>query len=373
MIDPADFYLDLLAENVTFFAGVPNAPLKNFCSFMSDHTVHQEHIVTANEGNAVALAAGHYLATGQIGAVYMQNSGLGNAINLLMSLMENEAYRIPVLLIIGWRGKPGVEDGPQYRRQGQMTTDQLDLLQIPFSIVDKGSDCTDVIRKAVSLLHSACSPVAILVRDGTFSGYERKTFLPKISALQREEALKIILSFAKSEDFIVSATGKISQEIFEIRSSRGGMQRNFLTIGSAGHASSIALGIALRKPGRNVICLDDDGSLLTHIDSIPIIGDLKPDNFMHVLLNDYSHESAGSEPTVAGRVDFGNIVLACGYNRYYKARNATNLSKCWEELQDRNGPTFVEIVVDRELHPDLGRQISMPEQNKPSFRERASD
>jgi len=369
MIKPEEFYTALRANGVSFFAGVPDSLLKNLCSYVDEHSCAGEYLVTANEGNAIALAAGHYLATGKAGVVYMQNSGLGNAVNPLVSLTDPEVYCIPVLLIIGWRGEPGIKDEPQHVKQGRITTNQLKLLEIPVYILDAMSDVNAVLREVFVALQKRKSPVAILVRKDTFADYERQHRAKERSTLNREAALETLLSLANPKDIVISTTGKTSREVFEIRTARNERQRDFLTVGSMGHASSLALGAALSKPERRVICLDGDGSLLMHMGAMPIIGSLKPKNFVHVLLNNASHESVGGQPTVADGINFNDVALACGYSHYHRATDTASLSKCWQQLADQEGPAMLEIIISKGSRSDLGRPTSTPEQNKRAFME----
>lgn len=369
MVRPADFCEALKARGITFFTGVPDSLLQNLCAYLSDHNRPGEHIIAANEGNAVAMAAGHYLATGRPGAVYMQNSGLGNTVNPLTSLADREVYRIPVLLIIGWRGEPGVKDEPQHVKQGRITTGQLELLEIPFRILEADSVLGAVLDDVLSDLEREKAPVAIVVRKDTFSNHESHRKVRQRTTFKREAALRMVLSLAGAKDIVIATTGKTSREVFEIRAEGGEGQWDFLTVGSMGHTSSLALGVALGKPERRVICLDGDGSLLMHMGALAIIGSLKPTNFVHVLLNNASHESAGGQPTVADRIDFENVAMACGYSCYHKATDAASLSRCWQQLEDQKGAAMLEVVVSKGSRKDLGRPTATPEQNKRAFME----
>ncbi|OPY00575.1 MAG: Acetolactate synthase isozyme 1 large subunit [Syntrophorhabdus sp. PtaB.Bin047] len=368
-IRPAEFCDALKARGISFFTGVPDSLLQNLCTYLTEHRGPDEHIIAANEGNAVAMAAGHYLATGKVGAVYMENSGLGNTVNPLASLTDREVYRIPVLLIIGWRGEPGVKDEPQHVKQGRITTGQLELLEIPFRILEANSVLGAVLEDVFSDLEREKAPVAIVVRKDTFSNHESNRKVRQRTTFKREAALRMVLSLAGAKDIVIVTTGKTSREVFEIRAEGGEGQRDFLTVGSMGHTSSLALGAALGKPERRVICLDGDGSLLMHMGALPIIGSLKPKNLLHVLLNNASHESVGGQPTVADRIDFRNMALACGYAHYHKATDAASLSKCWQQLQNEKGPAMLEIVVSKGSRKDLGRPTATPEQNKRVFME----
>jgi len=371
MIAPETLLEALEDRGVSFFAGVPDSLLKSFCAWVEDHSKSGKHIITANEGNAIALAAGYYLATGKIGAVYMQNAGLGNTVNPLTSLTDPEVYRIPLLMIIGWRGEPGVKDEPQHVKQGRITPAQLKLLEIPYWILDADSKLDIVLDKMFQKLKSGGAPVALLVRKNALADYKSKRKVDHETSLKREDALRQILNLANSQDLVIATTGKTSREVFELRVERGESQRDFLTVGAMGHTASIALGVALGNPTRRVLCLDGDGSVLMHLGALPIIGSLDPANLVHVLLNNAAHESVGGQPTVAGQVDFAAIAKASGYHHYYLATDAETLSRCWEQLEQERGPILLEVRICIGSRDDLGRPTSTPEQNKRAFMEHA--
>ena len=366
MIDPKKFIEKLNAIGIDFFTGVPDSLLKDFCAYIDDYGEAGKHIITANEGNAIGLAAGYHLATEKLAAVYMQNSGLGNAINPLVSLVDKEVYKIPMLLIIGWRGEPGFKDEPQHIKQGRVTLSQLDVLEVPYQILDAGSDLDITIDALLKIANEEKSPVALVVKKGTFSGYTSKRIQPKLSDMKREEALEILLDLVGTAS-VVSTTGKTSREVYELRLKRGEAPRDFLTVGAMGHTSSISLGVALGSPNKKVVCIDGDGSTLMHLGSLPVIASLKPTNLVHVLLNNQSHESVGGQLTVAGQMDFDLISKGCGYKAYSKANNVESLRQAWEVLKDKTGPCFLEIQIATGSRDDLGRPSATPEENKLSF------
>lgn len=370
MIKPQVLFEKLKSNGVRLFAGVPDSLLKDFCAYVDDKSQPDEHVITANEGNAVALAAGYHMATGGIAAVYMQNSGLGNAVNPLTSLTDAEVYKIPMLLVIGWRGEPGVKDEPQHVKQGRITAEQLELLGIPYWLLDKSSDVEAVIDELTSKLKETNAPVALLVKKGAFEPYKSQRKSQVESTLKREEALRAVLELA-GESLIVSTTGKTSREVFELRVERGEQQRDFLTVGGMGHTSSIALGVAMGNPEKSVVCVDGDGSALMHLGAMPIIGSLKPANFMHVLLNNAAHESVGGQPTVGDRVDFKAIAIASGYNDYDRVSSVAELESAWGQLAKKQGPVMLEVCITTGSRDDLGRPTSTPEENKLAFMEAA--
>jgi phosphonopyruvate decarboxylase len=367
MIEPHVLFDSLKTRGVEFFAGVPDSLLASFCAYVDDHGQRRSHVITANEGNAVALAMGHQMATGKIPAVYMQNSGLGNAVNPLTSLAAAEVYRIPILLVIGWRGEPGVKDEPQHVKQGAITPAQLDLLDIPYRVLEAQSEPEGVLDDLFATLSQTRAPAALLVRKDTFSAYKSKRPPSKSHVLTREQALRSILSWASPEDLVVSTTGKTSREVFELRVERGEPQRDFLTVGGMGHSSSIALGVALGQPSRRVICLDGDGSVLMHLGALPIIGSLRPRNIFHVVLNNAAHESVGGQPTVAGDIDFSAISDAVGYRAYRVSNDLESLQRSWKELSALEGPVLLEVRISIGSRSDLGRPTSTAEENKTAF------
>jgi phosphonopyruvate decarboxylase len=367
VIEPSALFRALQRHGVGFFAGVPDSLLASFCAYVDDECGPNEHVIAANEGNAIALGAGFHLSSGKVAAVYMQNSGLGNAINPLTSLADLEVYAIPLVLIIGWRGEPGVKDEPQHIKQGRITPEQLELLEIPFWVVDRNSDAEDVVQRAFSALSARNAPVAFLVRKDSFAKYKSRRQRASALNLKREDALRELLALVRPDDLIVSTTGKTSREVFELRAASGKPQRDFLTVGGMGHTASLAAGVALGNPGKRVVCLDGDGSVLMHLGALPVIGQLRPPNFLHVLLNNAAHESVGGQPTVGDRIDFAAIARSSGYLDYRCAADAESLRTAWTEVSSREGPVMLEVRIEIGSRADLGRPTSTPEQNKRAF------
>ena len=370
MISPELFYNSLIENQIDFFAGVPDSLLKHFCSYLDEICEANSHVITANEGNAIALAAGYYLATGKFGAVYMQNSGLGNTVNPLTSLTDSAVYAIPMLLVIGWRGEPGVADEPQHIKQGDITEAQLKLLGIPYFVVDANTNIGSVIEQASERIRKQSSPVAILIKKSAFSPYKSKKVNVFKASMKRENALGVILESIENSDLVVSTTGKTSRELFELRIKRGENPSDFLTVGAMGHTSSIALGVALGSKEKRVICIDGDGSALMHFGAIPIIGNIKPSNLIHILLNNSAHESVGGQATVAGLMDFKSIAMACGYNNYYLAEDADSLQSCMQMIATELGPILIEVKIVTGSRNDLGRPTCTPLENKVAFMEK---
>lgn len=368
MLSPGKFYEDLRSAGFGFFAGVPDSLLKNFCAYVADHADSGEDIIAANEGAAVALAAGHYLATGRYGVVYMQNSGLGNAVNPLTSLADSEVYSIPMLLLVGWRGEPGHPDEPQHVKQGKITSEILECLGIAHEILpDNSTEARDLINRAVAHCEENSSPFVVIVRAGTFEKYAMRPLASSFE-MSREDAIQALVPKIDSTDIIVATTGKASRELFEYRAATGGRHSgDFLTVGSMGHASQIAMAIAMRKPSRQVFCLDGDGAAIMHMGSMAIIGTQAPANFKHIIINNGAHDSVGGQPTVGCEIDLSAVAAACRYNDTKCVRRAEDLPGAMARLRKQAGPALLEIQVNIGARSDLGRPTISPVDNKKGF------
>ena len=368
-IKPLDFYNELSAHGINFFTGVPDSLLKEFCLCIDDSIVGDKHIIAANEGNAVALAAGYYLAQKSIPLVYMQNSGLGNAINPLLSLCDPEVYAIPMVVVIGWRGEPGVKDEPQHIKQGKVQLELLEAMDMPYEIISQDDKQYAVqISNAVKIAKTGNRPVVLLIKKGTFKKYPTEIEKSPIQFMKREDALETILGNLDDNAIVVSTTGKTSREIFEIREKNGqSHEQDFLTVGSMGHCSAIALGIALAKPKREVVCIDGDGAMLMHLGSLTSIASLKPKNFRHILMNNEVHESVGGQKTAAKELDMTAIVNSLGSSKIFKAETASDLDLKFIDFISCPGPSFLEVKIRPGSREDLGRPTINPVDNKENF------
>lgn len=366
MIRPQYFIDTLAAHGIDFFAGVPDSLLKNVCAYISDHLDAGHNIITANEGGAVGLAAGYHLATGKIGCVYMQNSGEGNTINPLASLTDKDVYNIPVLLLIGWRGRPGVHDEPQHVKQGKVTLSLLDTMGIGYAVLSKDeTEAGEQIAQAVARMKSTNEVYALVVEKDTFDTYTLRHSRLNNLTLSREEAIQTVAASLGAQDVIVSTTGMISRELFEYRTARGeSHERDFLTVGSMGHASQIALGIALEKPGRRVWCFDGDGAVIMHMGGMAIVAEKAPRNYVHVVFNNGAHDSVGGQPTVGLDIDLCSVAKALGYKAAFSADNKDDLDVLLREVKHVDGPLLIQVRVKKGNRKDLGRPTTTPVQNK---------
>jgi phosphonopyruvate decarboxylase len=371
MIDIKSFFQNVTDNKINFFCGVPDSLLKSFCAYLADNFPSKQNIICANEGNAIAMAAGHYLATQNPAVVYMQNSGFGNAVNPLLSLVDEDVYQIPVLLLIGWRGEPNVKDEPQHKKQGILTLPLLETMQIEYDILPQEQDAVkESIQKACDYMKKHKKPYALIVRKNSFAGYILQNKKSDISDLSRESAIHHVAASLPENSVVVSTSGMISRELFEYREQNNqGHERDFLTVGSMGHASSIALGIALSKPSCEVLCLEGDGALLMHMGSLAINASQKCLNFKHIVLNNEAHDSVGGQPTVAGEIDMPQIAKNCGYKSIYSVSTAEDLKICLVDFWKDPESAFMEVRVKKGSRADLGRPTTTTIENKEVFME----
>ena len=365
MIRP-EFFIEALREKgIDCFAGVPDSLLKNICAYITDHFDAAHNIIAANEGAAVGLAAGHYLATGQPACVYMQNSGEGNIINPLASLTDQEVYNIPVLLLIGWRGRPGVHDEPQHVKQGKVTTGLLNVMGVNYEVLSKEEDkAAKQIEKAAKALANK-EVFALVIEKDTFEDFKLQNVEMNDLTMSREEAIQTVAAALGEKDCIVSTTGMISRELFEYRTSKNeGHERDFLTVGSMGHASQIALGIALAQPERKVWCFDGDGAAIMHMGSMAIVANKASKNYVHVVFNNGAHDSVGGQPTVGLKIDLPRVARAVGYPHTYSVSTKEDLTDVLNEVKKNNDLSLIEIKVKKGNRKDLGRPTTTPIQNK---------
>lgn len=353
-----------------FYSGVPDSQLKALCNYlMSEYgTDPKHHIIAANEGNAVAMAAGYHLATGKVPTVYMQNSGEGNIINPVASLLNDKVYAIPCIFIIGWRGEPGVHDEPQHIYQGEVTIKLLEDMGIESFVIDKDTteqEVTVAMDNFRTLLAQGKS-VAFVVKKGALS-YAGKMEYKNDNLMLREEIIRHIVAVS-GDDPVVSTTGKASRELFEIREANAqSHEYDFLTVGSMGHASSIALGIAVHKPEKKLWCIDGDGAALMHMGAMALVGSNKPDNMVHIIINNSAHETVGGMPTVAGEIDFVSIARACGYPCTLSVDSYDALDEALAIAKSCNELILIEVKCAIGAREGLGRPTTSARENKENF------
>ena len=360
--------LDFLKE-FEFFTGVPDSQLKPLCNYlMATYGISDKHVIAANEGNAVGLAAGYHLATGKVPVVYMQNSGLGNIINPVASLMNDKVYGIPCVFIVGWRGEPGVHDEPQHIYQGEVTVKLLEDMDIATFIIGKDTTEEELSAKMTEFktILAKGKQVAFVVRKGALE-FDGKVKYTNDNKMVREEIIEHIATVSDT-DVVVSTTGKASRELFEIRERRGQTHgSDFLTVGSMGHSSSIALAIARQKPDRKVWIIDGDGALLMHMGSMALLGANAPKNVVHVVINNGAHETVGGMPTVAEKIDLCKIADGCGYPNFISVDSFEALDEALRAAKGRDELSFIEVKCSIGARDDLGRPTTTAKENKENF------
>jgi len=369
MLSPHEFYDSCAKQGISFFTGVPDSLLQDFCAYLTDYLPSQSHVIAANEGGAVGLATGHYLATGNPALVYMQNSGIGNTVNPLLSLADPEVYGIPMLLLVGWRGEPGVHDEPQHVKQGRVMNALFDAMEIPYEILVVDNDAvTAQVALMLELSRQGNRPVALIVRKGTFTKYTMQKASENSYSLSREEVIGQIAASIPPQAVMVGTTGHISRELYEYRDRQGdGHACDFLTVGSMGHASQIALGIAIAQPEHTVYCLDGDGALLMHLGAMSLIGQSRCSNIRHIVLNNGAHGSVGGQPTVALSISFLEIARGCGYASVQSVNALGELNDALALMKEVTGPAFLEVKVSTKVRKDLGRPTATPAENRDAF------
>jgi phosphonopyruvate decarboxylase len=363
------FYNQLKERGFDFYTGVPDSLLKDFCGYVTDNAPPNKHIIAANEGTAVAIAAGYHMATRKFPVVYLQNSGLGNTINPLLSLVDPRVYKIPMLFLIGWRGEPGRKDEPQHLVQGAVMNGLLTDCGVKYEVLaDYEEGAAACLDSALHHLTTRGSPYAFLVKRQCFYNYKILSEVKNDFPVNREEALVLTSNSIGRFDPVVASTGFISRELYEIREKQGIFHgQDFYSVGSMGHASSIAMGIALAKPSRNVYCLDGDGAAIMHMGAMAQIGGRDLPNFKHILYNNCSHDSVGGQPTVGDTTDFASLAKATGYKYVDSATTESEIITSLENIKKAHGPAFLEIKVKRQTRKDLGRPKGLPRENKEKF------
>lgn len=353
-----------------FYSGVPDSQLRSLCDYLIDRygTDPKHHIIAANEGNAVALAAGYHLATGKIPVVYMQNSGEGNIINPVASLMNDKVYAIPCVFIIGWRGEPGVHDEPQHIYQGEVTLKLLEAMSIVHFVISKETTEHELAAKMAEFkgFLAAGKQVAFVIKKGALE-FDGKVKYENGNVMAREEIIKHIVKFT-GDDPVVSTTGKASRELFEIREMRGeGHEKDFLTVGSMGHASSIAFGIAAQKPNKKIWIIDGDGAALMHMGAMAVMGANAPKNIVHIVINNGAHETVGGMPTAAGKISLVAIARGCAYPRAVSVENFAELDRALGQAKNSDELSLIEVKCSIGARTDLGRPTTTAVENKLAF------
>jgi phosphonopyruvate decarboxylase len=367
-INVNQLYDYLLENGISYFCGVPDSVLNPFISYLEAND-KSNNTIAVNEGSAIGLAIGYNISTDKIPLVYMQNSGIGNATDPLVSLASPTVFSVPILLLIGWRGQPGKHDEPQHIHQGEITPKLLDDLGIPSQILSYDIDAAKLqIKSIINEMKKTDKPHALLIESDTFDEYINNSTSKSNHQLSREEAVSVIAESINDKDIIVSSIGKMSRELFEYRDKKNQKHnKDLLIVGGMGHAASVAAGIALQKQKLRVFCLDGDGSIIMHMGVLTTIGTNKPNNFTHVVLNNGLHDSVGGQPSSGLKIDLKSIVLGCGYRKYYKVTNKKELKNVIKKTESIKGPIMIEVLIKPGARKALVRPNIHPRENKTTF------
>lgn len=376
MIQANDFISACMSHGYTFFTGVP-------CSFLKpliNHVIQSsdvDYIAASSEGESVGIAAGAYLA-GCKAVVMCQNSGLGNTINPLTSLCF--PFRIPILLIVTLRGESGLNDEPQHELMGQITERLLDTLRIPWSFFpDEPENVEQVLERAESEIAKTGLPFALIMKKGSvtktnllynYTKSKQSEAVPEgefqskpENRMSRFESIKIIREAFGDDDAFVATTGKIGRELFTL----GDTKNQLYVVGSMGCAAGIGFGIQYVKPNQRVVVLDGDGSVLMKMGTLATIGHYKPEQFIHIVLDNEAYESTGGQQSVSPSVDFCKIAAACGYLQCYRADTKHDLIHALHATKENPGTSLIHVKVSRGSDSRLGRPTLKPFQVKERF------
>jgi len=347
----------LKKNNSNFFTGVPDSVLKEL-SYSLQKKNKNNHIIATNEGAAVSLGIGHYLSTKNVPCIYMQNSGLSNALNPLISIAHEKVYSIPLILIIGWRGSPRIKDEPQHNVKGKITESILKLLNIKYTIIRSNSDLKKF-DKQIKIAKKKNTIVACLIEQGTLEKIERTNKRNDFYKLNKEFFLKTLLQIIDKNTKIIASTGYNSRELMYLRSKYNiTKNKDFYMVGGMGHTASVALGYSLSSK-KKTICIDGDGSLLMHLGSIKTAGTFANKNFKYILLNNNSHDSVGGQNTYANDINFKKLSISLGFKNFYSIKDGKNLKKNIQDFLKSNTLNFLEVKVSNSKIKKLPRPTDL--------------
>ena len=366
MIKPDQFLNELISQGIEFFSGVPDSLLKHFLAHL-DTLNDRNHIIATNEGSAVALAMGYNLATNKLPLVYLQNSGLGNTINPLLSLADKKVYSIPMIIMVGWRGEPGVKDEPQHIKQGEVTIELIESMNYEYSILSNNfEESKKQIQKLIKIANTDQKPVFLVVKKDTFSESKFDKKIP-VDLISRESAIAAICNSIEKEDLVISTTGKASRELYEIRKIHKSSNADFLTVGGMGHANQIALGVSLFSNNKNIYCIDGDGAVLMHMGGLVQIANSSHNRFCHIIINNSSHESVGGQPTLGEKFSFAEVCKNIGYTTTCRVNSIADLIENIKLFKVKGGVVCIELICSSSSRKNLSRPSSTPLENKKSF------
>jgi len=354
MVNQEQLFKSLEEQGIDFFTGIPDSLLNDFCLYLCHHYSNDRHIMAANEGNAIAIAAGHYLATGKTPVVYMQNSGIGNATNPLLSLAHESVYGIPMILVIGWRGDPAIKDHAQHKKQGELTPVLMKDMDIPYEILDNDETVLEKFKWAANKAKEISSPVALIAKKGILTQKEKHQEYPEGTLMNREEAISAVIDIFGSNAIYLATTGRATRELHEQLKLHGiAAGHEFLNVGSMGHVSSVALGMAMAQPDKKIIIFDGDAAAVMHMGSLATIGRYQPKNLIHIVLNNGVNESVGGQPSAGQVINLTSIANACGYATSIYVEKSRDLKTGIDLLADSGKPVFIDVHVRQGIRKDM--------------------
>lgn len=374
MIQAADFMQQAQELGFNLFTGVPCSYLKPFINYTID-APDVDYIGATNEGDAVAIASGAEL-TGRRGLVMFQNSGFGNAVNPLTSL--NAIFRIPILVLVTWRGEPGGEpDEPQHELMGQITPELFEVIGLPWAFFPQTEDeIGPVLRRAVDEMDRTHVPFGLIMKEGSVAPHPLQTKLEPRSLAgaaiapyawpaelpSRSAVLRVVQQRTRPTDAVIATTGYTGRALYALED----RPNQLYLVGSMGCASSLGLGLALSEPQRRVIVIDGDGAALMRLGALATIGYERPANLIHLLLDNEVHESTGGQSTVSHSVDLAAVAQSCGYPRVVRTASLDEVAAVLEQGAEQL--TFVHVKIRPGEVKNLPRPTMKPWQVADRFR-----
>ncbi|MCR5573679.1 MAG: phosphonopyruvate decarboxylase [Bacteroidaceae bacterium] len=355
MVNQQTLFQQLDKLGVKFFTGVPDSLLNDFCLYLVNNIPDGQHVMAANEGNAIAIAAGNYMATGNIPVVYMQNSGIGNATNPLLSLTHNYVYSIPMILVIGWRGDPAINDHAQHQKQGELTPVLMKDMDIPYEILDADETVVDKLAWALAKTKEISSPVALIAKKAILSQKDKKQTYADSKLMNREEAVAAVVDVLGEDAIYLGTTGRATREVHEQLKAHGvGEGHEWLNVGSMGHVSSVGLGLALAKPDKIIVVFDGDAAAVMHMGAMATNCRYKAGNMIHIVLNNGVNESVGGQPSAGYVINLTAVAEACGYRTMGHVVEAKEeLQRVVRENQSDEMPLFIDVHVRQGIRSDM--------------------
>ena len=355
MVNQAQVFESLDKLGVKFFTGVPDSLLNDFCLYLVNNIPDGQHVMAANEGNAIAIAAGNYMATGNIPLVYMQNSGIGNATNPLLSLTHDCVYGIPMILVIGWRGDPSINDHAQHKKQGELTPVLMSDMDIPYEILDADDTVIDKFTWAVNKAKEISAPVALIAKKAILTQKEKKQTYADSKLMNREEAVAAVVDVLGADAIYLGTTGRATREVHEqLIAHHIDEGHEWQNVGSMGHVSSVGLGLALARPDKRIVVFDGDAAAVMHMGALATNCRYKAGNMLHIVLNNGVNESVGGQPSAGYLIDLTTVAKACGYRTVgHAVETKEELQQIVRENQSAEMPLFIDVHVRQGIRSDM--------------------